>query len=168
MSPPTAAERTRRSTAHASLAILGATLQQLDLFGPIRAGVRVAQKTVRHSPSDKLYDAFIALLAGAQGLVELNRRLRADPALQAAFGRAARAEQSVVQDTLDACTAETVAQMEQALKLRLARFHGSPAKLVLRRISARKVGDKDRKRPGMRAVGQVKGYFCGCHPYIAT
>ena len=115
MSASTAAERTRRSTAHASLAILGATLQQLDLFGPIRDGVRVAQKTVRHSPGDKLYDAFIALLAGAQGLVELNRRLRADPALQAAFGRAACAEQSVVQDTLDACTAENVAQMEQAL-----------------------------------------------------
>ncbi len=54
MSAPTAAERTRRGTAHASLAILGATLQQLDLFGPIRDGVRVAQKTVRHTPGDKL------------------------------------------------------------------------------------------------------------------
>ena len=105
----------RHGTAHASLAVLGIKLRQLDLVGPIRDEVRVAQKTVRHTPGEKLYDAFIALLAGAQGLVELNRRLRADPALQAAFGRVTCAEQSVVQDTLDACTAANVAQMEQAL-----------------------------------------------------
>ncbi len=105
----------RHGTAHASLAVLGIKLRQLDLVGPIRDEVRVAQKTVRHTPGEKLYDAFIALLAGAQDLVELNRRLRADPALQAAFGRAACAEQSVVQDTLDACTTANVAQMEQAL-----------------------------------------------------
>jgi len=105
----------RHGTAPASLAVLGLKLRQLDLFGPIRDEVRVAQKTVRHTPGEKLYDAFIALLAGAQGLVGRNRRLRADPALQVAFGRAACAEQSVVQDTLDACTAANVAQMEQAL-----------------------------------------------------
>jgi hypothetical protein len=52
---------------------------------------------------------------GARGLVEINTRLRSDPALQAALGRAACAEQSTVQQTLDACTDETVAQMQQAL-----------------------------------------------------
>jgi hypothetical protein len=105
---------TQRSTAHASLAVLGVHLHQLDLFGPIREQVHIAQKTVRHTPADKLYDAFIALLAGAHGLVEINGRLRSDPALQAAFGRTACAEQSVVQDTLDACSEETVHQLEQA------------------------------------------------------
>src|SRR5215469_581474 len=103
------------SSAHASLAALGVHLQHLDLFGPIREHVQVAQKTVRYRPADKLYDAFIALLAGAHGLVEINGRLRPDAALQAAFGRTACAEQSVVQDTLDACTDETVTQLEQAL-----------------------------------------------------
>src|SRR5438270_13013451 len=42
---------------------------------------------VKHTPLDKLYDAFIAMLAGAHGLVEINSRLRADAALQEAFGR---------------------------------------------------------------------------------
>jgi hypothetical protein len=46
--------------------------------------------------------------------VEINARLRADPALQAALGRTGCAEQSVVQDTLDACTEETVTQLEAA------------------------------------------------------
>ena len=52
------------------------------------------------------------MLAGAHGIVEINTRLRADPALQAAFGRTACAEQSVVQQTLDACTDENVTQMQ--------------------------------------------------------
>ena len=101
----------------ASLAALGSKLQELDVFEPIRATVRIAQKTVKHSPLDKVYDAFITLLAGAHGLVEINTRLRSDPVLQAAFGRTACAEQSVVQETLDACTAENVRQMEQALQV---------------------------------------------------
>jgi hypothetical protein len=112
-----AAAAVSRGTPHASLAALGVKLRQLDLFGPIRERVQIPQKTVRYAPADKRYDAFIALLAGAHGLVEINRRLRADPALQAAFGRAACAEQSVVQDTLDAGTAENVGQLEQALDL---------------------------------------------------
>src|SRR6266496_2773208 len=99
----------------ASLPAIGVQLSQLNLFGPIRTTVQIRQKTVKHTPADKLYDAFISLLAGAHGLVEINTRLRSDPVLQAAFGRAACAEQSLVQQTLDACTATTVKQMEQAM-----------------------------------------------------
>jgi hypothetical protein len=85
------------------------------LFGPVHEQVKIAQKTVKHSPSDKLYDALIALLAGAHGLVEINPRLRSDAALPAAFGRSACAEQSVVQETLNACNGEIVAQMQAAV-----------------------------------------------------
>jgi hypothetical protein len=97
------------------LAALGCKLQALDLFAPVRTLVQIPQKILHYSPTDKLYDAVIALLAGAHGFSEINSRLRADPALQAAFGRAACAEQSVVQDTLDATTPANVTQMEQAL-----------------------------------------------------
>jgi hypothetical protein len=103
-------------TARASLAAIGVKVRQLDLFGPIDEQVRIAQKTVKHAPTDKLYDAWISMLAGAQGLVEINTRLRVDPAVQAAFGRSRCAEQSVVQETLDACTSENVHQLEQALE----------------------------------------------------
>src|SRR3954451_21034022 len=106
---------TRRYSPRASLAAVGVKLRQLDVFGPIRQTVTIAQKTVKHTPAQKLYDAFITMLAGAHGLVEINTRLRSDPALQAAFGRAACAEQSVVQETLDACTPANVAQLEQAM-----------------------------------------------------
>ena len=102
-------------TPAASLAALGVKLQHLNLFEPIRRHVHIAQKTVKYKPIDKLYDGFMALLAGAHGLVEINTLLRADSALRLAFGREQCAEQSVVQQTLDHCTAETVDQMEQAM-----------------------------------------------------
>lgn len=112
-------ESITKTTCHftpaASLAALGVKLNQLKVFDPIRKLVQIAQKTVKHTPIEKLYDGFISLLAGAHGLGEINTRLRADPGLQMAFGRTACAEQSVVQQTLDACTATTVAQMEQAM-----------------------------------------------------
>jgi hypothetical protein len=86
-------------------------LQGLNLFGPVRDAVHITQKTIIHTPVQKLYDAFIAILAGAHGFVEINKRLRSDPGVQAAFGRQGCAEQSVVQDTLDACTEANVEQM---------------------------------------------------------
>lgn len=79
-------------TPRAALAALGCHLQRLELFAPIRAQVQIAQKTVVHTPADKRYDAFVTILAGAHGLVEVNTRLRGDPALQRAFGRRACAE----------------------------------------------------------------------------
>jgi hypothetical protein len=115
MTQSTTTTLVRQSTPQATLVALGLKVQQLDLFRPIREQVHIRQKTVRYTPIDKLYDAWIALLAGAHGLVEVNTRLRSDPALQGAFGRTACAEQSVIQDTLDACDATTVQQMEQAL-----------------------------------------------------
>jgi len=106
---------TNHFTGCATLAAIGATLQQRDLFGPIKTRVQIKQKTIKHTPIDKLTDAFISLLAGAQGLVEINTRLRTDLGLQRAFGRTACAEQSVVQETLSACTPENVVQLHQAL-----------------------------------------------------
>ncbi|EFH87959.1 transposase [Ktedonobacter racemifer] len=106
---------TNHFTGCAILAAIGAKLQQLDVLSPIRKRVQIRQKTIKHTPLDKLMDAFISLLAGAHGLVEINSRLRADPGLQRAFGRTSCAEQSVVQETLSACAEENVLQVHQAL-----------------------------------------------------
>jgi hypothetical protein len=106
---------TKTFTGSASLAAVGIKMAELKLFEPIAQQVQIDQKTIKDRPSDKLYDALISILAGAHGLVEINTRLRADVGLQHAFGRSRCAEQSVVQDTLNACTAENVKQMEQAI-----------------------------------------------------
>ncbi len=106
---------TKQFTGSATLAAIGIQMKDLKVFEPIEHTVQIAQKTIKDQPTDKLYDALISLLAGAHGLVEINMRVRADSALQRAFGRSRCAEQSVVQDTLNACTAENVEQMEQAM-----------------------------------------------------
>jgi hypothetical protein len=103
-------------SSHASLAALGRKMKQNKVFEPIVQKVKIAQKTVKYSPAEKLLDAFITLLAGGQGMVAVNKRLKADAGLQRAFGRTGCAEQSVVQETLDACTGENVKQMYQAIE----------------------------------------------------
>src|SRR5438876_8102458 len=82
----------KQFTGCATLAAIGSKLRELKVFQPIKQTVQIAQKTIKDSPTDKLYDA-----------------------LQRAFGRRRCAEQSVVQDTLNACTAENVEQMQQAM-----------------------------------------------------
>jgi len=101
-------------SARVPLVALGIKLHQMHYFEPIEQRVKIAQKTVKYTPTDKLVDGFISLLTQAHGLVEINKRVRPDPALSAAFGRQGCAEQSVVQDTLDACTPDNVLQMQQA------------------------------------------------------
>jgi len=95
-------------TAKAGLIGLGLKVRALGILQTLEREVKIAQKTVKYTPHEKLTDALIAILSGAKGLVEVNKRVRSDTALQAAFGRDGCAEQSVVQDTLDACTASSV------------------------------------------------------------
>jgi len=104
-----------RFTAYASLCGLGRQVVARRVLKPLTALVQIAQKRVRYSPVDKLKDALLNLLAGGTGVVEVNKLVRSDVGLQRAFGRTGCAEQSVIQDTLDACTAENVTQMQQAV-----------------------------------------------------
>lgn len=104
-------------TARATLVAIGAEVRARRVFDPVAEMVKIAQKTVLYTPVEKLQDGYINMLAGGQGMVEVNKRVRSDPALQAGFGRTGCAEQSVIQDTLDACTPENVEQMRQAMQV---------------------------------------------------
>jgi hypothetical protein len=86
--------------------------------------------------------------------------LRADPALQAAFGRTACAEQSVIQDTLDACTAANVTQMEQAIT-RIYRQHSRAAHHNLGEQELLLDAAMSGLPGGKKAALATKGYFAG-------
>ncbi len=58
----------RRFTPRASLAAIGLKLQELKLCDSISQTVNIPQKVVKHRPTEKLFDAFITILAGACGL----------------------------------------------------------------------------------------------------
>lgn len=137
-------------------------LRELDLLAPVRELVQIEQKTMKDTPFDKLQDAFISILAGASGLVEINTRVRADPALQAAFGRPRCAEQSVVQETLSACTPANVSQMEQALN-QIYRLHSQGYRHDYRQSLQILDVDLTGMPCGPKAALATKGYFAHQH-----
>jgi hypothetical protein len=145
-------------TPYAPLAALGLYLRQIDFLAPIREQVKIEQKKVVHTALDKLTDAFISILAGAHGLVEVNTRLRSDRALQEAFGRTSCAEQSTIQDTLNACTDATVQQMEQALTLIFRQHSKGYRHNYQRRLQILDV-DMSGLPCGSKAALATKGYF---------
>lgn len=142
----------------ASLAALGLRLRRLGLLDALAAHVHIPQKTIKHTPAEKLYDAFIAILAGAHGLSEINTRLRSDPALQRSFGRRTCAEYSLVQDTLDACTPQNVDELRRVVTA-LFREHSRAARHDY--SAALQVLDIDMTGLpcGPKAELSTKGYF---------
>jgi hypothetical protein len=149
---------TRLYSPRATLCAIGIKLRSLKFFETIAEHVHIRQKTIKHTPAEKLTDALIAILAGAHGLCEVNTRVRSDAALQRAFGRSSCAEQSVVQETLDACDVESVRQMKHAFKA-LTRAHGRayrhPYKAELQLLDVDMTG----LPCGHRAEKASKGYF---------
>lgn len=144
----------------ASLAAVGVWCREQRVWDSVRAQVRIAQKTIRHSPVDKLLDAMIGILAGGAGVVEVNTRVRPDAALQRAFGRADCAEQSTISETLSACTTENVDQMRSAIRAILERHgaclrHDFAAELLLVDV------DMTGMPTGRNGDGVSKGYFAG-------
>src|ERR1700691_4007926 len=105
----------RLTSPRAFLAAVGLILGAREVWKPITDQVDIPQKTLRYTPDDKLKAIFLAILAGSRGMVEVGKRLRADRALQFAFGPGVCADQSVLQDTLDASTPENILQMKQAM-----------------------------------------------------
>ena len=122
--------------------------------------MKIDQKKVKDSPDEKLYDGFIGLLCGAKGIVEVNKLLRSDLGLQQAFDRERCAEQSVIQETLDACDGENVEQMEAAIA-EVYRRHGQGYRHdYTGQIQVLDV-DMTGQPCGPKAAFATKGYFAG-------
>src|SRR2546429_2726670 len=113
-------------TSRASLCALGEYLKRHCFFAPVREQVQIPQKTVRYRPVDKLLDGLLGILCGAKTISQSNSTIRVDPAVQRAFGRTGCAEQSTIARTLQASTAETVAQLSRASWYYLKRYGQTP------------------------------------------
>ncbi len=147
-------------TGRASLAAFGLRLQKWGVWDVIRQHLHIKQKVRRHQALDKLLDCFINILAGGAGVVEVNRLVRSDIAVQRAFGRRACAEQSTISDTLNACTADNVHQLRAAIE-RLLRQRGQS--YAHDYAAAWQVLDIDTTGlpAGRLGEGVTKGYFAG-------
>lgn len=154
---------TRLYSPRATLCAIGIKLRSLKFFDTISEHLRIRQKTIHHTPIEKLTDAFIAILAGSHGLCEINTRVRTDTALQRAFGRKSCAEQSVVQETLDACTSKNIAEMKRAFKALLQRHSRAYRHPYKKRLQLLDV-DMTGLPCGRTAERASKGYFAN-HPH---
>ena len=147
-----------RYSPRASLAIVGMNMQQMGIWETIGQAVNIQQKTVIHTPLEKLQDAFINILAGGQGLVEVNQRVRPDSALSAAFGRPRCADQSVISTTLSTCQEENVEQLRQALQSIYRRYGAGYRHHYGRGYQLLDV-DMSGLPAGRQGEGVEKGYF---------
>jgi hypothetical protein len=158
MAKSTTEQKRHHYTPRAPLVALGMKFHQLGIFGPIAKYVRIAQKVVKYTPVEKLMDALLTILAGAHGLVEANKRVRPDRALQRAFGRDGCAEQSVISETLDASTPENVEQMQQATK-EIYQQHGAGYRHNYEQSWQLLDVDMTGQPCGKKAIFASKGYF---------
>lgn len=112
------------STAYgqASMAVLAQQIQRMNIWEEIGQHLHIQQKTVQHTPLEKVQDVFLNIISGGHGLVEINSRVRPDRILQRLFGRRACADQSSASRTLDRCTAQNVQQLRGALLTLYVRY----------------------------------------------
>lgn len=113
------------------LCALGKVLREKSVFQPLHTGVAIPQKTVVYRPTDKLVFVVLGMLSGAENVSEINTKVRPDGALLEAFGYHRCADASVIQQTLDAATEDTVIELEEALtevRLKQGRGHLTSAK----------------------------------------
>ncbi len=127
-------KHTIMTTSRASLCALGEYLKRHCFFAPLREQVQVAQKTVRYRPVDKVLDGLLGILCGAKTIAQSNGTIRVDPAVQRAFGRTGCAEQSTIARTLQASTAETVAQLSRVSWYYLKRYGQTPHHRYVERL----------------------------------
>ena len=149
-----------RFSPRASLASAGLWMQRERIWKRVEDQVQIKQKVIRYTPTDKLLDSFINVLAGGHGIVEVNTRVRPDPGLQRAFGRDGCADQSVVSDTFNACTEENVEQMREAMKL-IHRDHSQGYRHNYQKCLQILDIDVTGMPAGRQGEGVTRGYFSG-------
>ncbi len=101
----------RFNTGLAPWAVVGHCLMQSDFLAPLHTIVQMPMRIRDFTPTAKLPDGFVSILAGCPSLQQINVRLRPDRVLAQAWRRERFAEQSTIADRLDACTSETIQQL---------------------------------------------------------
>jgi Transposase DDE domain group 1 len=149
----------KRQTAFGGLWVLGRYLTDEGVLEPL-SDVRIAQKSVEHSPTQKLTDALMGILCGCKATYETNVRVRPDVPLQQAFGRKRVAEHSTIQRTLDAFTEHNVAQLREAVESIGRRHSRLPYHPYEREMLVVEV-DLTGLRASKKAKLSTKGYFSG-------
>lgn len=101
------------NTQYAPLAALCAHYQQNQVLAPLER-VQIGLKERDFSPTDKLTQVFLSVLAGCTTLSEVNTRLKSESRMAAIWGWERFADQSSLSRTLDVLTLKHLEQLRQA------------------------------------------------------
>jgi hypothetical protein len=152
------------STTHVPLCALGPVFHEKQVFAPIHEMITIPQKTVRYRPTDKPVFTTLGIMAGAETMFDLNHTLRVNRSLLQAFGYDRCADQSVIQQTLNAATEANVAQLDTALQ-RIWEQHNQTVRLLARAQTTGTLVTIDLDLSGQvtskHAEQAEKGYFAG-------
>lgn len=148
---------------HALLCLIGHKCTQDNILTPLHQEIKIDQKTVTHSPVDKLQDCLLAIMQGAEAVYQINTLLKSDPAVCKAFGRTRCADQSTIQQTLSACDFINVAQLQSALK-KIFQLHSKTYRHDYTQGPLILDIDLTGLPCGRHLEGAEKGYFAGCKP----
>lgn len=148
-----------RFSARAGMAAMGGRFRRL--WAEVEQRVHIHQKTITYPPQEKLLLVALDILAGGQGIVEINTRLRCDAGFLQAFGCQGCADQSVVSETLNACDAQNVSEMRQALRALLEHYGHSPRHHGQQRTPLLLDIDLTGLLAGGQGEGVTKGYYSG-------
>jgi hypothetical protein len=146
-------------TTFGPLCAFGHYLTKEEVLEPL-SSVKIAQKSVKHSPTQKLIDALMGILSGCKALYEIDCRVRPDVPLQRAFGRERVADQSTVQRTLNAFTQENVCQLREAVEA-IGREQWAVFSHDFEREMLTLEVDLTGLRASKSSEGSTKGYFSG-------
>jgi hypothetical protein len=149
----------KTQTTFGPLCLLGHHLSQEGALEPL-SKVKIVQKSVEHSPTQKLLDALMSILSGCKALYEIDVRVRPDAPLQRAFGRERVADQSTIQRTLNAFTPENVAQLRGAVEAIGRRYSAVFSHDFEREMLVVEV-DLTGLRASKNSEDSTKGYFSG-------
>jgi len=151
-------------SSHATLCTLAPIIAEKRLLEPIHLTVQIPQKKLFYSPTDKLVFLTLGIISGTQAVYDINQTLRVDKGLLKAFGYRRCADQSVIQDTLNAVTGDNIREMEKALKVIWdANNLTSSTLMSVQKASQLMTIDIDLsgQEASKRAEGSKKGYISG-------
>jgi hypothetical protein len=153
-------QKVNHSTPHAPLCALGEVLTEKAFFEEIHQTVEIRQKTLAYRPTDKLVFVTLGIIAGAETISAINTALRPHRPLLLAFGYQKCADQSVIQQTLNAATSQTVSQLQQAVDGIWEHHHLTPSPVSPLTESTAITIDIDLSAlpVSKRAEGATKGY----------
>jgi len=93
------------------LAVVGYCFTRSGLLQPLWSALEMSMKAYHHTPTEKLQDVLVAIMAGCRSLAQVNTRLRPEQALAVAWQRPCFAEQSTLARTLDTLERQHIDQL---------------------------------------------------------